>query len=298
MKHQLLLLLTENKDYSTSELAERLGVSRRQIYNDFENLKRLGFQLVKTGTKYRLDRKSPFFKRLHENIALTELEAAYVYRLLDSVPHPDYLTRNIQSKLERFFSLDTKTHVGQRKQAERNAALLQEAIERHKVVVLKAYSSPSSHTVSDRLVEPFLFLNGGWDVRCYELKTHTNKTFKTTRATSVEICDADWTHERHHKAVYTDIFMFSGEERFPVKMHLGQLARNLMIEEFPLSEPFITPTERLDVWLLEMEVASFVGIGRFVLGLYDDICVLGSPDFKAYLERKVARMQDVAKSID
>jgi hypothetical protein len=90
MKHQLLLLLTENKDYSTSELAERLGVSRRQIYNDFENLKRLGFQLVKTGTKYRLDRKSPFFKRLHENIALTEPEAAYVYRLLDSVPHPQH----------------------------------------------------------------------------------------------------------------------------------------------------------------------------------------------------------------
>ena len=162
---ELLLLLTENKDYSVQMLAERLDITRRQLYYDLENLRACGFKLVKTNTKYRLDRHSPFFKRLHENIALTEEEAMMVYRLLDRLPHTDYLSKNIQAKLERFFNLELLTDVGQRRQAESNAAVLREAIQLRRVVILKNYSSPHSRTVSDRMVEPFLFLNAEMDIR-------------------------------------------------------------------------------------------------------------------------------------
>ena len=174
---ELLLLLTENKDYSVQMLAERLDITRRQLYYDLENLRACGFKLVKTNTKYRLDRHSPFFKRLHENIALTEEEAMMVYRLLDRLPHTDYLSKNIQAKLERFFNLELLTDVGQRRQAESNAAVLREAIQLRRVVILKNYSSPHSRTVSDRMVEPFLFLNAEMDIRCFEINSHTNKTW-------------------------------------------------------------------------------------------------------------------------
>jgi hypothetical protein len=36
-----------------------------------------------------------------------------------------------------------------------------------------------------------------------------------------------------------------------------------------------------------MDVCAYRGIGRFVLGLYDDIEVLGSPDFIDYLKEKI-----------
>ena len=40
-------------------------------------------------------------------------------------------------------------------------------------------------------------------------------------------------------------------------------------------------------WLLKLEVCSYIGIGRFVLGLYDDIKVLGDDGFKDYLKNKL-----------
>ncbi|KDR51603.1 helix-turn-helix transcriptional regulator [Hoylesella loescheii] len=287
---ELLLLLTENRDYTVQLLADRLDITRRQLYYDLENLRACGFKLVKTNTRYRLDRHSSFFKRLHENIALTEEEAMFVYRLLDRLPHTDYLSKNIQSKLERFFNLELLTDVGQRRQAESNAAVLREAIELRRVVILKNYSSPHSHTVSDRMVEPFLFLNAEMDIRCFEINSHTNKTFKTSRAASVEMTDVEWLNEKSHKAIFTDIFMFSGEDRLPVKLKLGRLSHSILLEEYPMAEAYITPADDPDHWIFSSDVASYLGIGRFVLGLYHDIEVLGNPDFVAYIYNKVKGM--------
>lgn len=287
---ELLLLLTENKDYSVQMLAERLDITRRQLYYDLENLRACGFKLVKTNTKYRLDRHSPFFKRLHENIALTEEEAMMVYRLLDRLPHTDYLSKNIQAKLERFFNLELLTDVGQRRQAESNAAVLREAIQLRRVVILKNYSSPHSRTVSDRMVEPFLFLNAEMDIRCFEINSHTNKTFKTSRAASVEMTDVEWLNEQSHKSIFTDLFMFSGEERLPVELKLGRLAHSILLEEYPAAEAYITPANTPDHWIFASEVASYLGIGRFVLGLYHDIDVLGSAQFATYINEKVKAM--------
>ena len=42
--------------------------------------------------------------------------------------------------------------------------------------------------------------------------------------------------------------------------------------------------------IFSSDVASYLGIGRFVLGLYHDIEVLGNPDFVAYIYNKVKGM--------
>lgn len=282
----LILLLIDNKDYTTLELAQKLGITRRNLYYYLDYLKESGFILIKTGTTYRLDRRSPFFKKLHESIAFSNDEATYLYRLLEHAQKKDYQAQSIKAKLERYFNLEVLTDVGQRKRAEQNAAMLKEAMMQRKIACLKGYSSPHSKTVSDRLVEPFLFLNGDMDVRCYEINSHTNKTFKPSRAASVEITDVEWLNEAEHRKIYTDIFMFSGEERHHVKMYIGRLSHNLLLEEHPLSESFITETDDKERWLLETDVVSFLGIGRFVLGLYDDIEVLGCEEFKTYLKSK------------
>lgn len=287
----LLLLLTENKDYSTSELAEKLNITRRNLYYYLDYLKCSGFHLIKTGTKYRLDRTSSFFKKLHESISLSSDEALYLYRKLEGLDSSDFRVKTIKAKLERYYNLDTITNVGLRKRFEHNAALLREAIEQRKIVCLKQYASAHSKTVSDRLVEPFLFLNNDMDIRCYELATHCNKTFKTSRVANVELTDVNWIHEKRHKALYTDIFMFSGEERELVTLRLGSLSHSLLLEEYPLSEPYITPADEPGTWLFQSEVVSFLGIGRFVLGLYDDIQVLGNTAFQAYITDKIKKMQ-------
>lgn len=105
----------------------------------------------------------------------------------------------------------------------------------------------------------------------------------------VELLDTEWAYKDRHQQMYTDVFMFSGEKMMPVSMLLGQLSYNVFREEYPAAEANMTTCgdgrHRLD-----LPVCSYAGIGRFVLGLFDDIEVLGDEGFIAYLQQKVAAM--------
>ena len=287
----LILLLTENHSYTTQELADRLGITRRNLYYYLEYLRDSGFVLIKNGYTYRLDRSSPFFKRLHENIALTRDEAAYVHRLLDSTEKHDYQALTIRAKLERQFHLEVLSDPAVMRRINRNVQQLKKAIAEKKMVTLKAYSSPHSKTVADRIVEPFMLMNGGSDIRCHELRSHENKTYKISRMQEVEIMDLPWICEDQHREVYTDIFNFSGEQRLHVSLRLGQLSHNLLVEEHPGAEPFVKQVDD-NTWQADIDVVSYHGIGRFVLGLFDDIDILGDKGFINYLQEKTKRMKD------
>jgi len=172
-----------------------------------------------------------------------------------------------------------------------NRDLLAEAMRQERMVILKGYSSPHSHTVGDRLVEPFLFLNGDQDVRCYEIKSGMNKTFKLARMTDVEPTDVAWNHADEHKQVFMDIFMFSGE-RHHVRLRLSQLAHNLLLEECPLAESMTQPDrDHPNHWLFSGDVASYLGIGRFILGLGGEVEVVEGDGLREHLRRAVDKLR-------
>ena len=133
-------------------------------------------------------------------------------------------------------------------------------------------------------------MNGNNEVRCYEPASGMNKTFKIARIQQVELLSENWQHEADHRKMFTDLFMFSGEERLPVQLRMGTLAHNLMLEEYPLSSNHFTQEDDKH-WLLTLDVCSYAGIGRFVLGLFEDIEVLGSPEFIKYLQEKIKGYQ-------
>lgn len=286
---ELIVLLTDNHHYTAQELAQRLDITRRNVYYYFEHLKTCGFKLIKTGTHYRLDRHNAFFRKLHDNIALSTEEALFLYRSLETSDRHNYLAQSVRMKLERYYNLQTHTDPLLAKRARRNVAALRDAMKWCKMAVLKGYSSNHSKTVADRIVEPFLWLNNEQDVRCYEIKSHANKTFKVSRMQEVEVLDVEWLHEADHKLLFTDVFGFSGETKESICLRLGQLSHNLLLEEYPQSEAFITPEDG-GTWLFRTEVVSFLGVGRFVLGLYDDIEVIGNEALKDHLRRKIAQM--------
>ena len=174
-------------------------------------------------------------------------------------------------------------------QAAHNISVLYEAIKLKRQVVLRAYASPHSRTTRDRFVEPFMLMNGNNEVRCYEPASAMNKTFKISRMQGVQMLDSVWTYEKKHRQMYTDVFMFSGEELMPVELTLGQLSYSIMKEEYPQAERYMSDNGD-GRRLLRMDVCSYAGIGRFVLGLYDDVNVLGGDGFKDYLRRKINDM--------
>lgn len=285
----LLLLMTENKNYTAAQLCDRVGISLRNLYYYFDFFRDAGFRLVKSGTYYRLDRHSPFFRKLHESIDFTEQEAVLLRRLISGTDDNNALAESIRHKLDKFYDLRILTDITANQQLSHNIDRLYEAIKFKQMVKICNYSSPHSQTVTDRIVEPFAFMNDNMDVRCYELSTGLNKTFKIARMGDVEIIDMLWSYEDRHRQMFTDAFMFCAEERHPVSMILGQLSANLLREEVPRAADCMTPHYERH-FRLDLDVCSYIGIGRFVLGLYDDIEVLGNDEFKEYLRQHIERM--------
>ena len=194
--------------------------------------------------------------------------------------------------LQNYYNSFEKSELGRIYAINRHTEVLKEAMNRKCMCMLRNYSSPHSKTVSDRIVEPFLFMNNGLDIRCHEIKSHTNKTFKLARIGEVELLDVEWIAEKEHKQVFTDLFMFSGEERHAVTLLLDQLARNLIVEEYPASATCISPVDDDPRhWLFTTDVASYLGIGRFVMGLFNHIKVMGDDNFMLYIRNEVESMK-------
>lgn len=286
---ELMLLMTENRSYTVQQLCERLDISRRNLYYYIDFFRQAGFKVEKRGTAYSLDKASPFFAKLFKTLHFTEDEAITLRRLLDRADGNSLQVRHLRQKLDRLYDLDILDDVELREQAGRNVSTLYDAIKLKNKAVLHRYSSPHSDTVASRVVEPFMFLDGNNEVRCYEISSGMNKTFKVARMESVEMLHDPWEHEAAHKRMFTDIFMFSSEEQLPVELRLDRLAYNILTEEYPRSAAHIAP-DGGQRWLLRLDVCSYVGVGRFVLGLLGNVEVLGGEGFASYIKAKVEAM--------
>lgn len=282
---ELLAILANNQHYTVSEICEQTGISRRSLYYYLSFFEQAGFRLESHNGIYQISRQSPFLRRLFDIINFTEDEAVTLQRLLMQVDTPDAVVTKLKRKFDRFYDYHILSDETLRHKNAQIVSTLYDAVKYERQVWLRGYSSANSNTVRDRLVEPFLFLNNNREVRCYEIASGRNKTFKLSRMADVEMLDQEWQHREEHRQLFTDIFMFSSEERHHVLLRMDRLSASLMREEYPASETFLR-AEDDNHWLLDIEVCSFLGIGRFVLGLYDDIEVLESDDFKEYIRAK------------
>ncbi len=291
---RLMELLTQNHRLTVEEIGCELGMNRRTVYRYIDAFKQMGFIVRKEGACYRIDYESPFFKNITERIHFSADEAMTINQVLNSVLDNSPQMRHLREKLASLYDYKVLARYGVDDHVAHNLSQLYTAIQTERVVVLREYTSPNSQKVSDRYVEPYLFLSENSEVRCYEIASGQNKTFKIARAKSVEIIDTLWAHKHKHTPFHVDIFHFSGEERYPVKLLMGALATSILLEEYPASETYLTPQDH-GKHLLQTEVCSYKGVGRFVLGLYDDIEIVNSPDFKKYIAERVADLTQKIK---
>ena len=283
---RLLLMLTQHRNLTVDDVSRQLSMSRRSIYRYIDSYKQMGFIVVKEGPRYHIDPESPFFKQITSYIHFTEDEAMTINQVLNSVYDNSPQVRHLREKLSSLYDYKVLSKHGVDEHIAQNLAALFEAVKTERMVVLRDYASPNSAQTSDRIVEPYLFVSENSEVRCYEIKTGQNKTFKLSRIRKVEPLDLLWSHKNEHAEYFTDLFHFSGEERFPVTLILGQLSMSLLVEEYPGASALLKQQED-GRFLLKTEVCSYKGIGRFVMGLIDDIEIVDSPDFVEYLRGKV-----------
>lgn len=290
---QLIMLLTENHSYSVEQICDKLDMSRRNLYYYLEFLKEAGFRMEKHGRCWSIDRSSPFFGRLIERISFTEEEAIIIRRMLDKAERTNAVIETVKRKIDKFYDFDILADDTVSEKAAHNISALHEAIKYERQVVLRGYSSPHSNTKRDRLVEPFMLMDGNREVRCFEPASGLNKTFKVVRMDDVEQLADTWSFKDKHMQMFTDAFLFSGNKTMTIDMVLGQLSYNILTEEYPKAATHVKQLDK-NHWSLQLDVCSYIGVGRFVLGLFDDIEVKGDEGFKEYLKKKLTVFNGMA----
>lgn len=287
---RLMKLMTGNVNYTVNDLAERLDTTYRSIYRYIESFKDAGFVVQKLdGGVYKLSKESPHFKDISQLVHFTDEEAHIVNQLIEALDDTNMLKQNLRKKLCSVYNCTSMASSVVHGANASNVNSLVEAIEHRSQVVLRGYASSHTGNCRDRVVEPFGFTTNYVQVWCYEPESGMNKLFKTSRIASVEVLDREWKYADRHNEGYIDIFRMTGYEQYDVKLRLGMLAHNLLIEEYPLAERDITALDE-NSWLLDTKVCNYRGVGRFVMGLMDDIEIVDSPEFVDYIKQQVDTM--------
>ena len=160
-----------------------------------------------------------------------------------------------------------------------------EAIRSKRKVILKAYESAHSQEVADRFIEPFELTTNCIDVWGFDLEKQENRVFKISRIGKVCLLQDSWSNEESHQTSKTDCFRISSFEQSPVKLELSLMAKSLLVEEYPLAEMDLRHED--DKWILETMVSGMEGVGRFVLGLLNEIKIIDSPALEDYIDNYV-----------
>jgi predicted DNA-binding transcriptional regulator YafY len=166
---------------------------------------------------------------------------------------------------------------------------LSEAIRNRQQVCLHNYRSSNSANISDRKVEPFGFSSDYAAVWCYDTSSRSCKQFKISRIQQVELLESSCQFSESHHIPFTDAFRMSAHTPLTeVEALLTLKAFNLLTEEFPLAEKHIKQEDQ--TYRLQIPIANFHGIGRFVLGLPGQVHVIEPEIFKDFLREEVRKI--------
>lgn len=307
---RLIVLLSGNRIYTVDELAAELKTSQRTIYRYIDTFKEAGFVVDKVDDyKYRLVSLGPGVKDLHNIVYFSPEEAFIVNRLIDSLDPSNSLKRELKKKLSAIYDKTSITDFTDRPSSAKKVQTLIEAIKDKKVVRLVDYASSHSGKTSDHLVEPYEMTSNYAGVWAYDLTDGKNKRFIVLRMGDVEKTLDSWTMAHAHRSLPMDVFRFHGEKEYHVVLRLNTLAKNLLVEEYPLAEknlyaqnglmeadmvvcqevlelpPHDMENEEEEYWIWDGMVRGLDGVGRFVMGLEGNVEVMEGDELIAYLKR-------------
>lgn len=282
---RLILCLSNGYPRTKEECTEFLGIRDTAFYSYCNLLKETGFEIRQKGGRYWIDCSVPDSRVLLNVLHFSEEELFMLSGCLDILEDGTGVSAALRKKLVSFLNQDKviEDYILKKKSA-RVSALQKAIMNKHQALLLN-YSSGNSGTVKNRLVEPFEFKDDFNLVWAFDTDLKQNRQFKVSRMEAIMETPVGWEYEYLHRSKPVDIFRNTGDLDKEIELMLNVRARNLLIEEYPLSGMHLTRI-RENRFRLEVKVAKYEGPGRFVMGLIDDIEVAGGEGFIVFLGEK------------
>jgi len=286
---KILLLLANGRRYTLKEISDRFEMSPRSVSRYFASLRSAGFVLECDNGLYSIPKMERPFKELGDLLHFSEEEAYILKKAIHTIDDTNLLKSNLIKKLYSLYDSDRIVETVVKPGNSHTVHQLILAIKGKKQALLRQYRSSHGNLVRDRLIEPFDFTTNYQFVWVYEPESQRCKLFKTSRIGEVKILERDFQFEPLHLKEPMDAFRISSPDQTAVKLRLSLRAYNLLIEEYPLAEQSITPLDD-NYWQFNALVCGFEGVGRFVMGLFDEVNIIDSEQFTAYLRNKIKNM--------
>ncbi|RDB02446.1 helix-turn-helix transcriptional regulator [Runella aurantiaca] len=279
-----LISLLKERRRTVPQLARAVNTSPRSMYRYLKLLDKIGYHLEN-------DEQNRYwiFEGESTTITFTVEETAILRPSLSGLKASSPLYASIERKIYLTSELVPLAAELLDRHRAQIVTQLNEAIKAKRQVRLLRYHSSNSNSTTDRLVEPLSFTDDFSTLNAYEPQSQKTKTFKVSRIEDLEVLAGLQENDLPNPEI--DIFGWTGPEPIFVELHLTPTAYQLLIEEHPAARPYLERIKAVPYsYLLSIEVRSFVGIGRFILGLHQNIAVVQPQELKDYLNEIVAGM--------
>jgi predicted DNA-binding transcriptional regulator YafY len=281
-----LIGLLKSGGRTVDQLAHQLDTTSRTIYRYFKLLEEIGFMIDQ-------DFHGRYFVHREEGEnpedRFTLEEVSILRQLIQSGASGHPLKGPLLKKLALHSEAKELPEQFLKMRVAKMFRTLSEAVENRQQVILKNYHSANSQEITDRLVEPFQFGEGFQSVLALDTRDKQCKYFKLERIGEVLVLDKPYKFPKLHEKTSTDMFGISGRKETWIQLKLSLRAYVLLREEYPLSQPYLEKEESDEVksYVFHGPVLNFKGVCRFVMGLADEITIVGPTEFKTYVKEKL-----------
>ena len=271
-----------------NELSTRHSITERTVYRYIRTLRETGFVIENNNGYFKIDKDQQTSKDISELLHFSREESYVLQKAIHNLDENNVIKQNLVQKLYSLYNSRNIANSIIQKNVGENVRLLCDAIDNKSRVVLKNYQSANGSTISDRTIEPFAFTTNYISLWGYDVEKKQNRLFKTARAERVEVKPVAWKYEPKHNRQELDVFRMAGKKQVSITLEMSMRAANLMMEEYPLSQKYLTsiPHNR---YRFNGIIYSFHGAGRFILGLMDEIKIIEPQELKDFLNTKIKR---------
>jgi proteasome accessory factor C len=289
---RLILFLSGCYPKTKEECIHFLGIKDSAFYTYCNLLKDIGFNLSQTDGNYRIEDTSNEHHIISDLLHFSEEEAYLLSCCIDALEEKPVSAIKLKQKLVSFLNQDKVVEAYIQKEKSAIVYALRNAQRSKKQILLIDYASGNSQTVRNRMVEPFEFKDDFNLVWAFDTGLKQNRQFKICRIGNISDSPFPWENEQLHRSFPVDIFRNTGELNKIVEFKLNLRAKNLLTEEYPLSAKYLIPISQKQ-FLFKANVAKYEGPGRFVLGVAEDIELIGDEGFRKFLELKIKKSQQL-----
>jgi predicted DNA-binding transcriptional regulator YafY len=286
----IILLLMGPRKYSKDEIKDKFNISDSTFYRYISSFKAAGLLIEQEDGLYQIRKAETQLKELSDLLHFSEEEALILNKAIDAIDDNNQLKTNLRKKLYSIYDFDRIPETIVHPEQAQNIQIIIEAIKAKRQIVLVGYQSPHGHSISNRLVEAFDISANYQMIWAYEIESKKNKQFKVSRINDVEIGQNEWQYSDLHQALPMDVFHISGESSEECILNLNLRAGNLLLEEYPLAQKFLTETADYS-FQFNGPIYGYQGVGRFCLGLLNDVEIIKPPGLKAYIQDKIKKFR-------